>query len=87
MHAYTAANEPYSLWQGVQRGSPEYSALKEGRSQVLWAALERVIPDIRDRTKLKLVGGCWQAAGWCVDVQRWVPCSAMWCHVVPCSAM
>ncbi len=57
VHAYTAANEPYSLWQGLQRGSPEYAALKEERSQVLWTALERVIPDIRERTKLKLVGG------------------------------
>jgi hypothetical protein len=37
--------------------SPEYAALKEERSQVLWAAVEKIIPDIRQRTELSLVGG------------------------------
>lgn len=49
VHAYTAANEPYGPWAGLQRGSPEYAAMKQERSQRLWAALEKVIPDIRVR--------------------------------------
>lgn len=56
VHAYVAANEPYALWEGKQRGSEEYRCFKEERSAVLWAALERVIPDIRQRTQVKLVG-------------------------------
>lgn len=47
VHAYTAGNEPYSHWQGLKRNSPEYRQLKEERSQGLWRALEKVIPDIR----------------------------------------
>jgi hypothetical protein len=40
--------------------SPEYTALKEERSAVLWAGLEKIIPDIRQRAE---VGGCvWQGA-------------------------
>lgn len=34
VHAYTAGNEPYSLWTGMDRKSSEYAALKEERSQV-----------------------------------------------------
>ena len=34
IHAYTPGNEPYGPWEGLQRGSPEYKALKEERSQV-----------------------------------------------------
>lgn len=36
VHAYYAANEPYEVWQGVQRGTPEYEALKNERAQDLW---------------------------------------------------
>jgi hypothetical protein len=36
--------------------SPEYERLKAERSAVLWAAVEKAIPDIRARTKLALVG-------------------------------
>ncbi|KAG2438241.1 hypothetical protein HYH02_010942 [Chlamydomonas schloesseri] len=56
VHCYCAANEPYDLWAGLDRRSPEYKALKEERAAPLWEALERFIPDIRDRTELKLVG-------------------------------
>ncbi|KAL4428462.1 hypothetical protein ABPG75_002551 [Micractinium tetrahymenae] len=56
VHAYTAGNEPYEVWEGLQRGSKEYQAMKEERAKPLWAALERVIPDIRERTSLTLVG-------------------------------
>lgn len=34
LHAYTPATEPYSLWEGLDRSSPEYKKLKEERSQV-----------------------------------------------------
>lgn len=33
--------------------SPEYNALKEDRSAVLWNALEKVIPDIRQRAEVR----------------------------------
>jgi phytoene dehydrogenase-like protein len=54
VHAYYAGNEPYALWEGLKRGSPEYEVLKEERSQVLWAAVERIIPDIRARCEVTL---------------------------------
>lgn len=56
VHVYTAGNEPYELWEGMRRGTPEYEAFKEERSQCLWAALERVIPDVRARAEVTLVG-------------------------------
>lgn len=56
VHAYCAANESYSNWEGMDRKSQEYKDLKEERSQCLWKALERVIPDIRERTELTLIG-------------------------------
>uniref|UniRef100_A0A061RCQ2 Carotene isomerase n=1 Tax=Tetraselmis sp. GSL018 TaxID=582737 RepID=A0A061RCQ2_9CHLO len=56
LHAYTPATEPYELWEGLKRNSPEYKKLKEERSQVLWRAVERVIPDIRERVEVELVG-------------------------------
>ena len=56
IHVYTPGNEPSKLWQGLRRNSPEYLALKEKRSQIMWQGLARVIPDIRERTELELVG-------------------------------
>ncbi|GIM08727.1 hypothetical protein Vretimale_12721 [Volvox reticuliferus] len=56
VHCYCAANEPYDLWAGLDRRSARYKALKEERAQPLWEALERVIPDIRRRAELTLVG-------------------------------
>jgi len=37
-------------------GSEEYEALKEKRSQVLWQAVERCIPDVRERAEFSIVG-------------------------------
>lgn len=34
VHSYTAGNEPYEIWKGMDRKSAEYAALKEERSQV-----------------------------------------------------
>jgi carotene isomerase len=50
VHAYTL--EP---WVGWQRG-PGYEAQKQAKAQNLYRALERVIPDIRDRVVLELIG-------------------------------
>jgi phytoene dehydrogenase-like protein len=58
LHAYGAGNEPYDIWKKYRndRNSPEYKQLKEERSEVLWRALESVIPDVKDRIVLDLVG-------------------------------
>lgn len=39
----------------LKQGTPEYKRLKEERSQVLWKAVEKIIPDIRSRTKIEMV--------------------------------
>jgi len=56
VHAYTAANEPFEPWEGLSRKSDEYKALKQKHAELLWRAMERVIPDVRERTRLALVG-------------------------------
>nr|QIW94442.1 carotene synthesis related protein [Dunaliella salina] len=56
LHAYLPATEPYALWEGLDRKSDEYKKLKEERSQVLWSAVERIIPDIRSRVEVSAVG-------------------------------
>lgn len=56
LHAYAAANEPYELWENLDRRSDEYQALKEQRAGPLWRAVESIIPDIRERVVLSLIG-------------------------------
>jgi phytoene dehydrogenase-like protein len=56
MHAYGAGNEPYEIWEGLQRNTPEYIQLKEERAQPLWRALECIIPDARDRVEVQMIG-------------------------------
>lgn len=56
IHVYTPGNEPYSLWQGLDRRSQAYAQLKQERSQVMWQALDRIIPDLRSRCEVTLVG-------------------------------
>lgn len=63
VHAYCCGNEPYEAWEAEEPAygaSPkrrgEYEALKEERAQVLWRAVERVIPDARSRCELALIG-------------------------------
>jgi phytoene dehydrogenase-like protein len=56
IHAYGAGNEPYHLWKDIKRNSPEYSRLKEERAEVLWRAVESIIPDVRGRVVLELIG-------------------------------
>ncbi|WP_199247705.1 NAD(P)/FAD-dependent oxidoreductase [[Phormidium] sp. ETS-05] len=56
IHVYTPATEPYALWEGLDRRSEAYAQLKQERSDVMWRALERILPDIRSRCELTLVG-------------------------------
>ena len=56
MHLYTPATEEYARWANLQRGTPEYQALKEKRSAYLWNVVEKIIPDIRDRVVVERVG-------------------------------
>ena len=56
VHAYTAGNEPYEMFQGLDRTSEEYKQLKKERAQVLYKAIERVIPDLRERIEVELIG-------------------------------
>ncbi len=56
IHVYTPATEPYELWQGCDRRSAEYAELKKTRAAPLWRALERIIPDVRQRVEVELVG-------------------------------
>lgn len=56
IHVYTPGNEPYALWQGMDRRSQEYEQQKRSRAEVMWQALERIIPDIRTRCEITLVG-------------------------------
>ena len=56
LHGYTPANEPWEIWQGVERGSAAYHALKAERCAVFGQVLEPLIPDWRDRLVLELQG-------------------------------
>jgi len=56
IHAYLPATEPYELWEGLDRKSEEYKELKRTRVAPLYAAIEKFIPDVRERTEVELVG-------------------------------
>ncbi|MGB3508236.1 MAG: NAD(P)/FAD-dependent oxidoreductase [Microcoleaceae cyanobacterium] len=56
IHVYTPGNEPYKFWQGMDRKSQEYTQQKQARAEVMWQALERIIPDVRSRPEVTLVG-------------------------------
>ena len=56
IHAYTPATEPYAPWEGLERSSAEYKRKKEEAASVLWEAIEKQIPDVRERAKVTLVG-------------------------------
>ena len=56
LHIYTPATEDYNRWEGVDRKSDEYKTLKEERSQYLWYVLEKIIPDIKERSVISQVG-------------------------------
>lgn len=56
IHVYTPGNEPYAPWQGLDRRSKTYARQKQERAEAMWQALERIIPDIRSRCEVTLVG-------------------------------
>ena len=56
IHVYTPANEPYVVWRGLDRRSEDYAQLKQERAQVMWRALERIVPDVRSRVEVEMVG-------------------------------
>eukprot|EP01038_Epipyxis_sp_PR26KG_P007463 gene7463-10173_t len=55
IHAYAAANEPYELWQNFTNNE-NYKKLKDERCDFLWKAIERSIPDVRQRVMVELPG-------------------------------
>ncbi|QHO20930.1 Prolycopene isomerase [Arachis hypogaea] len=58
LHAYIPGTEPFELWEGLERTSPEYRKLKAERSEVIWKAVERVLGEgfRREKCEVKLVG-------------------------------
>jgi carotene isomerase len=54
IHAYTL--EPFETWEHLDRSSDAYDQRKRDRAQSLYRALERIIPDLRDRLVLDLIG-------------------------------
>jgi phytoene dehydrogenase-like protein len=56
IHVYSSGGEPYEPWEKLTPGSDEYEAYKEERAKCLWEAVERCIPDIRDRLEFSIIG-------------------------------
>jgi len=56
IHVYSSGGEPYEPWEKLKQGSPEYEKYKEERVEVLFKAVERCIPDIRDRLEFSIIG-------------------------------
>lgn len=56
IHVYTPGSEPYDLWQGMDKNSEEYLQQKQTRAEIMWKALEKVIPNIRSRCEVTLIG-------------------------------
>mgnify|MGYP003684667417 CR=1 FL=1 len=56
IHVYSSGGEPYETWENLTPGTPEYEAYKEERANVLWRAVERCIPDARERAEFYIVG-------------------------------
>jgi phytoene dehydrogenase-like protein len=56
IHVYSSGGEPYEPWEKLEPGSEEYEAYKEERAAVLWEAVERCIPDVRERLEFSIIG-------------------------------
>lgn len=56
IHVYSSGGEPYEPWEKLTPGSEEYEAYKKERVEVLFRAVERAIPDIRDRLEFTIIG-------------------------------
>jgi len=56
IHVYSSGGEPYEPWEKLTPGSDEYEAYKEERVQCLFRAVERCIPDVRERVEFSIIG-------------------------------
>ncbi|KAL3802641.1 hypothetical protein HJC23_011965 [Cyclotella cryptica] len=56
IHVYSSGGEPYEPWEKLTPGTEEYEAYKKERVEVLWRAVERCIPDVRDRVEFSIIG-------------------------------
>ena len=56
IHVYSSGGEPYEPWEKLTPGTEEYEAYKKERVEVLFRAVERAIPDIRDRLEFTIIG-------------------------------
>merc|ERR1719217_685540 len=55
IHVYSSGGEPYEPWEKLKPGTEEYEAYKNERVQVLFRAVERCIPDVRERLEFSIV--------------------------------
>jgi len=56
LHAYTPATEPWEDWEGLDRGGAEYARRKAEAADFLYSAIERQIPDARERVVVERIG-------------------------------
>jgi phytoene dehydrogenase-like protein len=56
IHGYTPANEPWELWQHLERGTEDYRALKAERCGVFAHLLDPLLPDWRERLVIERYG-------------------------------
>ena len=61
IHAYTAGNEPFSVWEQFAdapnyRSDPAYKALKEERAAPMWEAIKRRVPNIEEGIVVRQIG-------------------------------
>jgi phytoene dehydrogenase-like protein len=56
IHVYSSGGEPYEPGEKPTPGSTEYEAYKEDQTKVLWQAVERCIPDVRERLEFSIIG-------------------------------
>lgn len=54
IHAFVL--EPWAPWNGMARKDPGYRERKRAAAEVLYRALERIIPDVRERVVVELIG-------------------------------
>ena len=54
MHAYACGNEDYGIWENLSKD--EYELKKKERGEALWSAIEKVVPDARERCEVELLG-------------------------------
>lgn len=53
---YSSGGEPYEPWERLTPGTPEYEAYKAERAEVLWKALEKCVPDAKERAVFHIIG-------------------------------